>query len=219
MTPTPPPRIGAVLLAGGRGRRFGADKRRAQLPGGQELLETTVRRYAGVFDALRVVLREDEAELAQRLAPALAADTPARAGRDADRRVVFSARADGGMGFTLADGMATVTDWDVAFVGLGDMPFVTHTTLALLRDSGRIAHRPSAALAAGGWQVLQPQHFGLPGHPVGFRASLFPALRELAGDEGARTVVQAHRATLWRLPVTDAGVLQDVDTPDKLPRR
>jgi molybdenum cofactor cytidylyltransferase len=219
MTQPARPRIGAVLLAGGRGRRFGADKRQARLPGGLGLLETTVRRYAGVFDALRVVLREDEVELAQRLEPALAAGPTARDGRATDRRVVFSARADGGMGCTLADGMATVTDWDVAFVGLGDMPFVTHTTLALLRAAAQGAFRPPAPLAADGWQVLQPQHVGLPGHPVGFRAALFPALRALAGDEGARTVVQAHRSTLWRLTVSDAGVLQDVDTPDNLPRR
>ncbi len=205
-----------VLLAGGRGRRFGTDKRQARLGSGETLLQATVRRHAAAFDHLRVVLRSDELELAQSLAPALAAQASGRA--EADRRVVHSPRADGGMGFTLADAMATVDGWDVAFVGLGDMPFVCHTTLALLRDTAQARYHADAPVTRGGWWVLQPTLFGSPGHPVGFRAELFPALRALEGDAGARTVVQAQRARLRRLPVTDPGVLMDVDTPANLRR-
>ncbi len=128
-----------------------------------------------------------------------------------DRQVVFSPRADGGMGFTLADGIASIHGWDLAFVGLADMPWVSPTKLRMLLARARSD--------GAGWDILQPLHFRVPGHPVGFRATLFPALRALAGDEGARQVVRAHRDRVLQLPVLDAGVLLDVDTPAALAAR
>ena len=189
---------GAIILAGGQSRRFGADKRRAQLANGDELLAATVRRYAEVFACLRVALRPGDEALAAHLAPLL---------HSADQQLVHAPRADGGMGYTLADCISTALHWQFAWIGLGDMPFVTYTTLCRLRDSCTDTAR---------WDILQPTHLEQPGHPVGFRQRLFPALADLRGDEGARRVVQQHQQRLLRLEVFDPGVLQDVDTPAAL---
>ena len=189
---------GAIILAGGQGRRFGADKRRAQLASGDELLAATVRRYTEVFAHLRVALRPDDVALATHLTPLL---------HSADQQLIHAPRADGGMGFTLADCIRTVPHWQFAWVALGDMPLVTYTTLCRLRDS---------STRTADWDVLQPTSLDQPGHPVGFRQALFAELASLRGDEGARLVVQQHRQRLMRLEVFDPGVLQDVDTPAAL---
>ena len=62
--------------------------------------------------------------------------------------------------------------------------------------------------------VVQPVYLGQRGHPVGFAASCRDALLALAGDNGARSVVQRYGAHL--LPVDDAGCVHDVDTPQAL---
>jgi molybdenum cofactor cytidylyltransferase len=183
-----------LILAAGRGRRFGGDKRRARLPDGRTLLAATVARYAEIFDQVRVVLRAGEA---------LPADC-VRAGVEA----VTAPRADRGMGASLADGVGACAGVPWLFVALGDMPWVEATTLRALRRAAEDA--PEA-----GSPVIQPVHDDRPGHPVGFRAPLVPALACLDGDTGARPVVRAAERIL-RVPVDDPGIHRDADTPAAL---
>lgn len=184
----------ALILAAGRGRRFGSDKRRARLADGRTLLGATLDRYAQVFDRVLVVLRPGEA---------LPADGP-RPGVE----VVFAPGADRGMGASLADGIGACAGLCWIFVALGDMPWVRTATLEALRRAA--VTEPAAASP-----VIQPVRAGHPGHPVGFRAALFPALSRLDGDTGARPVVQLAERIL-RVPVDDAGIHRDADTPAAL---
>ncbi len=186
---------GAVLiLAAGRSRRFGADKRRARLPDGRTLLAATVARYAEVFDRVRVVLRPGEAL------------PPDCAGSGVE--AVPAPHADRGMGASLADGVGACTGADWLFVALGDMPWVQAATLRMLR------HAADSAPQSDGL-VIQPVHDDRSGHPVGFRAPLFPALAKLDGDTGARPVVRMAKSIL-RVPVDDPGIHRDADTPEAL---
>jgi molybdenum cofactor cytidylyltransferase len=49
-----------------------------------------------------------------------------------------------------------------------------------------------------------------------FGARYFSALRMLEGDTGAREILKQHAALVREVPVTDSGVLLDVDTPQDL---
>jgi molybdenum cofactor cytidylyltransferase len=201
-------RFGVILLAAGRGRRFGGDKRAALLADGRPLLAHTLARYRAVFDAITLVLRADDPTPPFLTEPA---------GLDGVT-LVRCPDADLGMGHSLAAGAAHALQagWAGAFVALGDMPWVRAETLCLLRD------QLTARAAAGGLVIVQPELVqsdqGVPGHPVGFSAALLPALARLSGDTGARPVVAAHAASVVRIAVTDPGVLADVDRPDQLPR-
>ena len=52
-----------------------------------------------------------------------------------------------------------------------------------------------------------------PGHPVVLKRSLFPELRELAGDQGARGLLQRETIALEEIELQGAAPL-DVDTPE-----
>jgi CTP:molybdopterin cytidylyltransferase MocA len=53
---------------------------------------------------------------------------------------------------------------------------------------------------------------------VGFGRDFFPALRAVKGDTGGRDLVRANRERVQLLPVGDAAILQDIDTPEDLAR-
>lgn len=210
---TAAPHIGVVVLAGGVSRRFGGDKRRAHLPGGAELLATTVARYATCFDYLRVGLRAEDDALASTLAAQLGG-IPLLSGTAVDaapKAIVRCTSAARGMGATLAAALATQDRWDAAAIALGDMPFVTVTSLRVLRNlaaqRSRIGRTP---------YVLQPTAGHVPGHPVIFSKALFPELLALDGDRGAREVVQRHLACRQRVELCEPGIVRDVDTPAAL---
>ena len=65
-------------------------------------------------------------------------------------------------------------------------------------------------------EVLVPIFDGRRGHPVIFSAQLFAELLAAPLEEGARAVVRRHAAR--ELPVHDAGILANIDTPDSYRR-
>ena len=192
---------GALILAAGSARRFGTDKRLAQLTNGCGVLEQALGSARQAFDNLCVVIAKGDC-IRRQLPEALvqAADW------------VVNERSHLGMGSSLARGIACCTGWDYAFVLLADMPWIKPQTLRALDEQMR------ASLTAGGQPhvLVRPVCEGRAGHPVGFSASLFASLSQLAGDTGARQLVRAHAPCLVNLVTADAGVLRDIDHPTDL---
>ncbi|MFJ2980793.1 MULTISPECIES: NTP transferase domain-containing protein [unclassified Pseudomonas] len=183
-------KVVALVLAAGRSVRFGGDKRRATLADGRSLLAHSVERACSVFSDVRVVLREGER----------AEDL----GLPAGCRIVASPDAASGMGHSLAAGAASLADSEAQAVAilLGDMPWIEPSTLRQL---------VAAATAS---TIVLPRQAGQQGHPVLFGRDFWPGLTQLTGDEGARSLVKAHRDCCVVLELDDTGVLLDVDTPE-----
>ena len=108
------------------------------------------------------------------------------------------------MGAVLAQGAEAIGDWQGVLVALADMPEVQAESYELV------------ASGLSGWLIHRPVYLGQPGHPVGFGARHFDALRRMEGDVGARSILQQQREHLVMLDVEDRGVILDVDTPDQL---
>ncbi|WP_205665084.1 NTP transferase domain-containing protein, partial [Caldimonas tepidiphila] len=141
MIPTPPDPVpvAALLLAAGRSRRFGADKRAAPV-GGRPMLEASLVLWRAALPAavpLTVVLRDDDGDALAERVRALGAQPLRAAG---------SAR---GLGASLAAGALAQPAGSALLVGLADMPFVRAATIA----------RVAARLAAGAGLVA-PFHAG-----------------------------------------------------------
>lgn len=191
------PASGAVvLLAAGRSRRYGADKRQHRLPDGRTLLDHSLALYAGAFDRCFLVLRPDDPE------PTPPADLAGSI------EVVHATDADLGMGHSLAAGAAAVDSSTYLFVALADMPWVAPATLHVLRAALEQALEGSPDV------IVQPVHAGRPGHPVGFAGRCRDALTTLAGDVGARAVLERFPELLIKVAVDDPGVLRDLDRPE-----
>jgi molybdenum cofactor cytidylyltransferase len=62
--------------------------------------------------------------------------------------------------------------------------------------------------------IVVPRYENRRGHPVIFSRDLFPELLEAPLDQGAKTVVHAHREETLEIEAEEKGVIIDIDTPD-----
>jgi len=186
--------IGGIVLAAGRGSRFGGPKQLAELEG-RPLLEHAVEAMAGVpaIDPLVVVLG------------AGARDVAAGADLSRARTVVCEDWAEG-QSSSLRAGIEGLGEVDAAVVTLGDQPGITSQVIAMVIDQ--------ALAPEGRWRATRATYHGAPGHPVVIPRGLFPRLRELRGDLGAREVlaeIEVREVDASHLCRSD-----DVDTPEQL---
>lgn len=193
-------RLEAVVLAGGFGARFGGGKLTAPWQGGRLVDGALAAAFAAPARGVTVVTGAD-ADVAD--AARAFAERIGEAGR---LRLVHAEDHAEGMAATLRAGVASLpADATGAFVFLGDMPRIPAAVLPALAE----------ALAAGA-SAVAPIWNGQRGHPVLFSAALFPGLKALTGDEGARAVLRALGPALALVEAPDDGVLFDVDTPAQL---
>jgi molybdenum cofactor cytidylyltransferase len=92
---------------------------------------------------------------------------------------------------------------DGAFIILGDMPLLPPATLEILKD--RFTRNQ-------GHSIVYPTYQGQQGHPVLFPARFFPALLELAGDQGAKSLLTTFSSEVIDVAVDSPEILMDCDT-------
>jgi molybdenum cofactor cytidylyltransferase len=181
-----------ILLAAGSATRFGSDKLMHPLADGTPIAVRSARNLANAIPGSLAVVRSSRSPLAERL-------------KDEGLRIVECAEAAEGMGRTLAAGVRAsggAAGWVVA---LADMPYVSPATIRRVVEQ----LRDGAVMAA-------PAYRGERGHPVGFSAPLRAELEASHGDAGARAVLKSRGGDVTLVPVEDAGVLRDIDTPQDL---
>jgi molybdenum cofactor cytidylyltransferase len=181
-----------LLLAAGSASRFGSDKLQHPLPHGVAIAVQAARHLKAAVPTVIAVVRPGSEPTAR----ALAAE---------GCEVVVCDRAAEGMGASLACAARAAGAADGYLVALADMPFVRPSTICAVRD----ALAQGAMLAAPYWRARR-------GHPVGFAGRLRPELEALAGDEGAKRLLDAHAAQLVKVPVGDPGAIRDIDKPADL---
>lgn len=178
-----------LILAAGKSRRFGADKRMAML-GNTHMLSATVSASVASGLPVAVVVRENDSEISALL-------------NGLGARVLTVAPEGGGLGDSLAAGVNSVT-WSGVMVALGDMPWVKPSTYVSLADAMTSDH------------IVRPVYNSKAGHPVGFGKAFLPSLRGLSGASGAREILSRRKDALKLLKLDDPGVLIDIDLPSDI---
>jgi molybdenum cofactor cytidylyltransferase len=189
------PRVAAVVLAAGKSSRMGSNKLLAEV-GGRPML-------ARVLAALEQAELEEIVVVTGHEAAAAAAQVDV-----ARARLVHNPDYAQGLSTSVRAGIAALgRDIDAAFVVLGDMPLISAWHLQRLIAAYSVAdHRT----------ICVPVHEGRRGNPVLWGAMHFAALRQLAGDEGARQIMDGLADELVEVAMPDDGVLRDADTPQAL---
>lgn len=188
-------RLAGVILAGGASRRMGRAKAGLRV-GGQTFFVRVREGLAAASLAPIVVV----------VGAHRAAVTRARGGatvivnRDPARGQLSSLK------LALQHLSAAAPSASGAVVSLVDHPLVAGTTVAALVQAAQATDRP----------ILVPIYKGRRGHPVIFMRDVWDELLATPGDVGARAVVRRDPRRVLDVPVDDAGILVDVDTPADL---
>lgn len=184
--------IVGVLLAAGRGSRFGSDKLLHPQDDGTPMAAAAATNLVAACDRVIAVVRPGNDELME-LLHATGCDT------------VICPSADAGMGHSLAAGVSASPHAGGWVVALADMPYITPAS-----------HRTIVASLRNGALLTACEYQGERGHPVGFARHWFNQLSSLIGDQGGKSILQTHRQELILCPVDDPGVVWDIDRPDEL---
>ena len=118
--------------------------------------------------------------------------------------LVFNANYEQGMSTSVQAGIrALPAGVSAAGIFLVDHPLIDATTIRSL--SGRL--EPG--------RISLPFHEGRRGHPVFFSSELFGEILDLRADQGLNVVVRRDPARVIEVPVSNGGVLRDIDTPEE----
>jgi molybdenum cofactor cytidylyltransferase len=170
-----------------------------------------VNKLTTVVDGKTVLRHAVDAALRSRAAPVLVvtgdrAEAVRAALGDVGARFIHNPDFAEGLSSSLRVGLAAVgDDADAVLVCLGDMPRVTSAHIDALIDAFDDGQRDL---------VHVPTHDGRRGNPVLFPLTWRKRLQELTGDQGARRLLEPSSCRF--VPMRDAGVLVDVDTPADL---
>jgi len=184
-----------IVLAAGRGSRYAGSRHKlAETLGPHTVLSHTLRN--GLASGLPMVVVTTPAFVDE--AALLVAK------RDIVVLGPIGGVAPGGMGDSIAAGVAARSTSSGWLVLPADMPLVRPETLRQI--AAAVLQHP----------VAYAQHGGQRGHPVGFGAELFSELLRITGEQGARKLLARFPAQAVELD--DPGVLLDIDTEADLQR-
>ena len=194
-------RVGAVVLAAGEAKRYGALKQLLDWKG-KPLVAHVANQALACSDIDRVVVTVGAG--AERVRAAL---------QGHDVQIVDVPDWQAGQSRSVLASLAALTQPSPAFGNqepcgaviflLADQPGVSPPLLAALIQR----HRETLA------PVVAPRFGGHHGNPVLFDRATFAEFASLAGDVGARDIISAHREEIAWVDWPDASVFADIDTP------
>jgi len=186
--------IAGLLLASGASRRFGSNKLLAPLDG-RAIVRWSAEALVSAVDATYVAVPTRSHEVRTAL-------------DGLDVRWVENPDAESGMASSIRAGVASLpANAEAVVITLGDQPLIDASLIrhvvARWRETSGATRAVTTAYADGR------------GHPTLFGAAVFPVLRTLAGDRGARELLDQLGDGVMVVEVDGPRPL-DVDTPEAL---
>lgn len=188
------PRIPGLLLAAGSSSRMGQAKQLLDWQGLPLVRHVAQEALASDLSSLVVVVGAE----ADRVRTAL---------EDLKVSIVENEQFAEGQATSLLAGLASLKRPEAVMVLLCDQPFISKKLINRMRTYW-LKHREDENKPL----ALIPRYEGQRGNPVIFDYALFNELRELRGDQGARSVLQRYPEQVLWYESDDPAVITDLDT-------
>jgi CTP:molybdopterin cytidylyltransferase MocA len=182
--------IGGLILAAGKGSRFGGRKQLADLDGRPLLEHAILAMTASPVSRVAVVLGAGAESVIARV-------------DFHGAEPILCERWEEGQSASLACGLAELPGCEAVVVTLGDLPHLSTNAI-----------RRVIAARGEGIEAVRATYSGAPGHPVLLERELVERMRDVTGDHGARNLLLS--VSPREVPCDDLGGGEDVDTPAQL---
>ena len=188
------PKTVAIILAAGRSTRMGEiNKLLADFNGAALVAQTLALVQAAGFEKIYVVTGHQDGKVRAAL-------------KSAGVEFVHNENYADGLSSSIKAGIRALgQEVEGALIALGDMPMIH--AMDLLAFRGTFTSQ---------LDICAPMWKGQRGNPVLWGRAYFNELLSLEGDNGARDLLEKYAGHVINVQMTDAGVLQDVDTPGDL---
>lgn len=184
--------VTALVLAAGSSTRFGGNKLIEPLSNGVPMAVQSVQNLLQVFDDVVVVVRPDDTALMQALT-------------HQSITLIENTLHQLGMSSSIIAGVNARPDADAWLIALADMPYINVTTYVSI-----------AQALANGSKIVAPMYQNRRGHPIAFTQKYKGHLLRLAGDRGARNILQMYKSEVDYMQTDDKNILIDIDMQSEL---
>jgi molybdenum cofactor cytidylyltransferase len=184
-------RTAGLILAAGRGTRFGGGKMLASIDGRPMLQHVLDLAAAAELDPVVVVVGDEAEEIDDAV-------------EWRDERRVRNPDPSRGLSSSVALGLGALRESDRVIILLGDQPFVSIEDIRGITSKSGDAGRP----------IVVPRYGGVPGNPVMLERDVWSLAARLEGDRGMSQLFGAHPELVRFVDVP--GSNPDIDTPADL---
>jgi len=189
------PKVAALVLAAGQARRMGSNKLVETLAG-KPLVRHAVEAALGSQADPVILVTGHQREAVEEALEGL------------DLLSVHNRNYAGGLSTSLKRGLAALPEEvEAAVILLGDMPRIPPAVIDRLIAS----FNPLEGRA-----ICLPTYRGKRGNPVLLGRQFFAEAQTIGGDQGAREILSEYAEVVAEVPVDEAAVLLDIDTPEAL---
>lgn len=203
------PSLIAIIPAAGLSRRMGRPKLLLPWRGSTVIAHLVAELRAADVSRILVVVRASDDALATAVeAAGVTLVQPPVDPPDMRSSVEFGLHAAFGAVSEVEPAAETSRESTAWLLIPADHPLVSRTTVAALR----------AAWEPGRRQILIPTYSGERGHPTLFSGDFAPEVPQIPPDCGLNWLVKQHSNLIREVPVSDPGVIVDLDTPEDYER-
>ena len=184
--------ISAILLAAGQSKRMNGENKLTKEIKGIPLIKLSVKNIlASSIDELIIVLGHQK-EIVEKLID-----------KHEKIKFVFNKDFESGMASSIKAGLNHLSkNTEAFFICLGDMPMVNHSTYNQLIKS------------KDNKEIIVPTYKEQQGNPVLFDKLMKEKIMSIAGDVGAKKILELNKDKILNLEIDDQGITKGFDTQD-----
>ena len=182
--------ISAILLAAGQSKRMGGQNKLTKEIQDSPLIKHSVKNIlASSIDELIVILGHQK-EIIEKLID-----------KNEKVKFIFNKDFESGMASSIKTGLNNLSvKTEAFFICLGDMPMVNHDIYNQLIKS------------KDNKEIIVPNYKGQQGNPVLFDKSMKEKIMNIAGDAGAKQILELNKDKILNLEINDQSIVKGFNT-------
>ena len=186
--------IGAIVLAAGNSSRFGDENKLLAKFGKKTVIETTINNIEKSFEKAEItIVIRNKSQLPNFL-------------KFLPYKLTIVLKENFGISESIKQGLNNFITKNGVIICLGDMPGVSASTYAKIRNS----------LSEQEDKIIVPIYKGTKGNPIGIPKKFYGKLKKISGDEGFKQLFSQLKKNINFIEIDDRYILKDIDTKKDL---